>query len=66
MPWIILLFLFHITGMDDAGADKIIEFMELYRILGIKHAVLYDVENSTTKVMQVIKYYMDIGYLSKF
>ena len=59
-------FLFNFAGMDDAGAEKIIEFIELYRILGIKHAVLYDVENSTSKVVDVIKYYMDTGFLSKF
>ena len=59
-------FLFNFAGMDDAGARKIIEFIELYRILGIKHAVLYDAENSTSEVMQAIKYYRNIDFLSKF
>ena len=59
-------FLFDFAGMDDAGAEKIIEFFELYRILGIKHAILYDVENSTSKVVDAINYYMGIGFLSKF
>ena len=44
---------------------KIIEFMEIHRIFGIKNVILYDLIESTKGVMAVIKYYLDIGFLSK-
>ena len=53
------------SGVDDSDVEKIIEYMEIHKIFGIKHVILYDLVKPTKGVRDVIKYYKDIGFLSK-
>ena len=52
--------------MKNSARERLIEFFELNRILGMEHAILYDIDSCDNDIFQVIKYYQSIGYISKY